>query len=533
MCKKAVRTINSETFRKIKWLIQKKCEGDYWDYKQEWHSDNERLLHDILCFANTVHDKDCYLIIGVADDGTIIGLNEESPYRKNQVCVLDLLANTVFAGDYIPKISVETVELQGLEVDVLTVYNSFEVPYYLKSKNKKYNFMVCGFIYSRIGDRNTPINQNSHIQQIEMLWKKRLGLLSPPLKQIVLSLKNKSDWAQVEETYFNINNPDFKIEEDRHWDDEEYGIPKSLEFYSYNQVNTSTSYIDLKIICRQTVLKTIQTVILDSGRYLTPVPTWAFIHDVSKHLDVLYTYKYILMNSTEYAVQQFLFDQENSEAEAAKNRFDEVVLYFEDEQEQQRFHRHIEQQPSVIEDYIADAQLDTYVIESNNPLEIKDSTKKLITAFALKRYLVDWRRVNLGIKVKRINNIKVICRTLLRYSDMDVFEHRLSINGNGRVYQSVYTKASTKAKERYVYRGDKYWTRDLLNILEPISTEWETDYTVEYSNDFEWICIIKYTDGTRKIVKGNIAPPDYESVERRIENLVKYKVDPWIFSSYS
>ncbi len=44
---------------KIYKLISKKTEGDYWDFKQEWHKDNERLLHDILCFANTVHDRDC------------------------------------------------------------------------------------------------------------------------------------------------------------------------------------------------------------------------------------------------------------------------------------------------------------------------------------------------------------------------------------------------------------------------------------------------------------------------------------------
>ena len=34
---------------KIKNLIDRKSEGEYWDFKQEWHKDNERLLHDILC----------------------------------------------------------------------------------------------------------------------------------------------------------------------------------------------------------------------------------------------------------------------------------------------------------------------------------------------------------------------------------------------------------------------------------------------------------------------------------------------------
>lgn len=67
---------------KIYNLIGSKTEGDYWDFKQEWHKDNERLLHDILCFANTVHDRDCYIIIGVSDAGEIIGLNEQNRVKQ-------------------------------------------------------------------------------------------------------------------------------------------------------------------------------------------------------------------------------------------------------------------------------------------------------------------------------------------------------------------------------------------------------------------------------------------------------------------
>lgn len=76
---------------KIKNLIDKKSEGEYWDFKQEWHKYNDRLLHDILCFANTVHDKECYLIISVSGKGEIIGVNKEN--RRRQVDILDVLSN--------------------------------------------------------------------------------------------------------------------------------------------------------------------------------------------------------------------------------------------------------------------------------------------------------------------------------------------------------------------------------------------------------------------------------------------------------
>ncbi|MRB55765.1 ATP-binding protein, partial [Bacillus thuringiensis] len=67
--------MNNNFMIKIKNLILSKSEGEFWDFKQEWHRDNERLLHDILCFANTVHEKDCYIIIGVSDNGDIVGIN--------------------------------------------------------------------------------------------------------------------------------------------------------------------------------------------------------------------------------------------------------------------------------------------------------------------------------------------------------------------------------------------------------------------------------------------------------------------------
>jgi predicted HTH transcriptional regulator len=81
---------------KIKNLIDRKSEGEYWDFKQEWYKDNERLLHDILCFANTVHDRDCYLIIGVSDTGEIVGVSEEN--RRKQVHILDLLSNWIYVN---------------------------------------------------------------------------------------------------------------------------------------------------------------------------------------------------------------------------------------------------------------------------------------------------------------------------------------------------------------------------------------------------------------------------------------------------
>ncbi len=527
-CKKEVFAIDSKVYDEIIRLINRKVEGDYWDYKQEWHSDNERLILDILCFANTVHNKDCYLIIGVADNGDIIGLTNNSANRKNQAAVIDLLSNAMFAGDFVPEVAVETILVNKNEIDILTVFNSYNVPFYLRSKSRKYHSIVEGYVYSRKNDRNTPISENSSMQQIELLWKKRLGLLSLPLEQIISRMKNKSEWHETGDTYYNVFNPDFKIKEER--DLEEYRDYKR-EFYSYNQYNESTNYINLYILCRETVLKEFQVVLLDSGRYKTPVPTWGFIHNPTIYSESLYAYKYILNDSVDYAVQQFIYDEDSEEARIAKERFDEVVLYFENKQEHKEFHQTIESYPEYVKNYINDAKLRNYYISSNNKLEIKDCTDKLITAFAFKRFLSDYRRKKVGIDVKRIKSISIVHKSLGLLQSSDIAQHRVDINETGKVKHFLYNRENTKAENSFYYNADKYWTRDFLNFIEPITTDWEKDYSVDVCDSYEWRCTLKYDDGTSKLIQGNVVPPPFsDDVECRIRNLVAFDEVPWLFT---
>lgn len=514
-------------YYKILTLIDKKVEGDYWDYKQEWHNDNERLLLDILCFANTVHNEDCYLIIGVADNGDILGLTEDSQNRKNQACVLDLLSNTVFAGDNIPKISVETIIIRGKEVDVLTVYNSYDVPFYLKPKSKGYQKIKPNYIYSRAGDRNTPINENSTIQQIELLWKKRLGLLSPPLTQIISRLGNKLEWESLDGTYYNIYNPEFKLVEE--WDIEDKR-GDNRPFYSYNQYNESTHFTTLKILFKETVLRQYEIVVLDSGRYSTPTPEWGFINDKVYKSESIYDYRYMLKDSIDYTIQQFFYDEENQEQRMAKSRFDEVVLYFDNKEEQEEFHNTIQRNPESVEQYIEDARLRKYHISSNNKNEVKVYTEKMITAFAFNRFLFDYQRRKQGIEVKRIKSVKIVNKSMGLISSDEISKHQIDINESGTVKHSLFNSMNNKAIQVYNYKKDKYWMRNFLYFLEPITTEWEKDYTYDMLDGYEWVLTINYSDKSKKIIKGNVGPyPEGEEVERRIRILADYEVEPNIF----
>lgn len=323
----------------IKYLLTQRREADFWDVKQEWHKNIENLIKDIICFANTVHNKDCYLIIGITDDLKICGIGSEDR-RRRQSDVIDTLSKLPFAGDNVPKIEVKTVlmpsdfeEGKVVEVDVLIIFNSYSTPYYLKMVKDRYkNVMVQGCIYSRVADRNTPDKSNSEIQQIEMLWKKRFGLTKSSLEYIIDSLNRKLDWQEHNEYWYNIYRPEYILrinyDETTEWDE--------YEFYSYSQDNESTHFYMLDIIANNTVLEQYQVVCLDSGRLCIPVPEWSFLNVCSDCFGND-CYKYYIKGSNRYKLLKFMFDNENSDQYYAFQSFKDVVLIFESEDEKENF----------------------------------------------------------------------------------------------------------------------------------------------------------------------------------------------------
>ena len=60
--------ISSEFYKIIGDLIESKHEGDYWDFKQVYHSNKVDLIHDILCMANNRSGKDGYINWVISDE---------------------------------------------------------------------------------------------------------------------------------------------------------------------------------------------------------------------------------------------------------------------------------------------------------------------------------------------------------------------------------------------------------------------------------------------------------------------------------
>lgn len=180
-------------------LIKLHAEGEYWDFKQQWHSNNADLLHDLICMANSHANRDCYIIIGVEDKTyNILGVSDEN--RKNQQNVIELLRQKPsWAGGYIPEVYVRTIMIEKKEIDVVVIKRSDNTPFYLlKDYTNEGKPIFKGAIYTRKGDANTPKVETADLYDTELLWKRRFGLLYNPSQRAKFYLKDLDNWVSVE-----------------------------------------------------------------------------------------------------------------------------------------------------------------------------------------------------------------------------------------------------------------------------------------------------------------------------------------------
>jgi hypothetical protein len=133
-------------------LIFLKQEGAYWDFKCKWYDSehNMDLLHDIICMANSLDNRDAYIIIGV-DEENDCSVKDIScdPNRKNTQKIVDFLKDKKFAGDIRPIVYVVSMNFDGAFIDVIVIQNSSNTPFYLK---EKYKGVFANHIYTRIQD---------------------------------------------------------------------------------------------------------------------------------------------------------------------------------------------------------------------------------------------------------------------------------------------------------------------------------------------------------------------------------------------
>ena len=150
-------------------LIATGKEGDHWDFKREPHSKAGTLIHDIICLANsTRHTGDRYIIYGVDDTGSVIGL--QSPSKWTQANIVNTLSTAGFAGGVYPDICLHQIFLQGQLLEILVIKDRYAKPYYLQ---KEYDVrgvrLHAGTIYTRTRYSNTSRHRVAPFRDIEQM----------------------------------------------------------------------------------------------------------------------------------------------------------------------------------------------------------------------------------------------------------------------------------------------------------------------------------------------------------------------------
>lgn len=364
--------------------LETRRENEFFDLKLRWHDKIEDLIKDIICFSNTVHDRNSIIFFGINDDFEIIGVNDTK--RTKQADIVDTMSKLHFSGSERPSFEVNSLSLNGREIDFLVIFNNNKTPIFLE---KSYGKMKAGCVYSRERDRNTPDNGNATFSQIEALWRKRFGLIKPKKDFLFSLLSNKNDWNEIYPEYYNAFMPEYRVKVS----EEDYNRDRD-EFYSYAMDNATTSYYQIELMYNSNKLDSFQGVYLDSGRLFIPTARWGFIHDKKCPMETICRYKYYVKDSEEYKLLYFFYNHNNHEQRYALSKILEIFLIFESDEEQGDFENYVENNVEYLDKvYLSQTQY-SYLDApkgTQNYLKFKKYKEDLRYAISLKQMLEKWR----------------------------------------------------------------------------------------------------------------------------------------------
>ena len=329
---------------------------------------------------NKVHSENCYLIFGISDDCRVVGMKQS---RYELANIIDALSKLEFATIDVPEITLDTIVLDSIEVDVLTILNTDNTPIYLR---KPYGKMRPGCIYLRKGDRNTPDNSNALFGDLEMLWKKRFRLTKPPLEYIKNHLNNPLEWNETQDCYYNIFRPEYVLE--YVYDESDRDL--RAEFYAYAMTNEHVVYSSMVVKCSGTIVDNYQIVALDGGRYTTPTPEWGFLGKRLTENGPEFSYKYFLKDSFRYSLHSFMYHEENGEERYAHDDLMDIVLLFDSVDEKNEFERYVEYHIQNLRDRV-DAQNEYSYVRADSEAEARFIIHRLRIARVLQSILKEYR----------------------------------------------------------------------------------------------------------------------------------------------
>lgn len=348
-------------------LISKKVEGPYWDFKQKWYANDDKgkvsLLHDILCMANNLEDRDAYIIIGVENSSCkLLGVQQD----QNRRCTANLccfLRDQDFSGGIRPYVRVETIKIYSVDIDVIVIENSNKTPFFLtndypktsKCTNKnnqndkedanikpmKSFCIKANSIYTRIGDTNTPKNSTADLDKIEYLWKKRFGINKTPLQKLPTLLEEIDQWEKSPisdseyDVLFHKQYPEYTIKTKKNDRD-------GHELYMFDFYDSTAYWSNIEVFYHQTLIRADICVGLDGCRNFIVAPKRKVIEISNNDYHEIVHLFYFIKGTIEFLLSQVLCNMYGESDFYRNSRFgirelSRSVFLFKNSQEMEAF----------------------------------------------------------------------------------------------------------------------------------------------------------------------------------------------------
>ena len=331
-------------------------EGEYWDFKEkpyffEGQSKEEKnkkkndLLHDIICMANNLSNRDAYIIMGIQDKPVKITGVKQFSKKWTQENYQDFLQNLTWAGDMIPTVEFRTIN-DG-DLDVLIIKKSNKIPFYI---TKKYSKVRENQIYVRKGSKNTAIDSQAEISDIEKLFEYRFGLTPFPKERVINYITDHDHWIEMKGNYetrswYYEKFPEYTMELVDDPQNDELKAP----VYALIQFNARTTWQILRLKYHQTILLEFSSHYIDEYRGISVQPKYNFLKLSDRMNDIKFPsmYYYYLSNSVEIKLMYLLKELMQHDGEAWRRHLS-LIPVFDDDEERNIIEKYVEENKAEI-----------------------------------------------------------------------------------------------------------------------------------------------------------------------------------------
>ena len=325
-------------------------EGEYWDFKEkpyfyEGQSKEEKnkkkndLLHDIICMANNLSNRDAYIIMGIQDKPIKITGVKQFSNKWTQEKYQDFLQNLTWAGDMIPTVEFRTIN-DG-DLDVLIIKKSNKIPFYI---TKKYSKVRENQIYVRKGSKNTAIDSQAEIGDIEKLFEFRFGLTPFPKERVINYIADHNHWTEMKGNYeirswYYEKFPEYTMELVDDPQNDELRAP----VYALIHPNVRTTWEILRIKYHQTILLEFSSHYIDEYRGLSVQPRYNFLKlfEGVNNINLKTNFYYYLADSVEINLMYLLEELLEQDGEALRQHLS-LIPVFKNDDEREAIKKYVE-----------------------------------------------------------------------------------------------------------------------------------------------------------------------------------------------